>query len=221
MTKGYGQYCPMSRALDVLGERWTMLILRDMLVGSTRFNELSRGLPGLSRSLLTKRLRSLERAGLVERLRGAYRLTEAGEALRPIVFSLGEWGARWMFGEPDPDELDAELLVWWMHGRLDVTHLPEGRSVLHVRFHDDSRLFWIVVEDGDASVCHSDPGFGVDVTITSDLASLYAVWLGREPLKAALRDGRIEFTGPPALTRKMPGVLMLSPMAGLVGDAAT
>lgn len=219
MTGGYGQYCPISRSLEVLGERWTLLILRDMLVGSSRFNELARGLPRLSRSLLTKRLRRLERAGLVERVRGEYLLTEAGEDLRPIVFSLGEWGARWMFGDPDPDELDAELLVWWMHGRLDTTHLPEGRNVLHVRFNDDRRMFWIVVEDGDASVCHSDPGFDVDVTITADVEALYSVWLGRDPLKSAMREGRIEFAGAKALTRRMPDVLQLSPVAGIVRDA--
>src|SRR5581483_11757477 len=97
---GYGQYCPVSRAVDLLGERWTMLIVRDLLVGTHHFNDLARGLPGLSRSLLSKRLRRLQDADLVERLDGEYRLTEAGEALRPIVFGLGEWAAHWIFGDP-------------------------------------------------------------------------------------------------------------------------
>ena len=121
---GYGQYCPVSRALDVLGERWSLLILRDLLVGTTRFNDLARGLPGLSRSLLTKRLRQFERAGLVERAGSHYLLTECGRELEPIVFGLGQWGARWTFGDPDPDELDAEVLVWWMHKRLDTSGSP-------------------------------------------------------------------------------------------------
>src|SRR5215831_17193945 len=103
--RGYGQYCPIARALDVLGERWSLLILRDMLVGTSRFNDLARGLPGLSRSLLSKRLRQFERAGLVERLDGAYVLSDAGRELEPIVFGLGAWGARWTFGEPTADEL--------------------------------------------------------------------------------------------------------------------
>jgi DNA-binding HxlR family transcriptional regulator len=216
---GYGQYCPISRAVDVLGERWTLLIVRDMLVGTTRFNDLARGLPGLSRSLLTKRLRQLERAGLVERLDGKYLLTESGRALQPIVFGFGEWAARYMFGDPNPDELDAELLVWWMHTRLDTSELPDRRIVFHVRFTDDPRRFWIVIDADGPSVCLSDPGFDVDVTIRADLASLYKVWLGRTPLGEALRDGGVEFEGPSALTRRMPGVLRLSQVAPAVSAA--
>lgn len=217
---GYGQYCPISRALDALGERWSLLIVRDMLVGTTRFNELARGLPGLSRSLLAKRLRQLERSGLVERAGGQYLLTESGRELEPIVFGLGEWGARWTFGDPEAGELDAELLVWWMHKRLDTASLPGKRQVFQVRFTDDRRLFWIVVESGVPSVCRTDPGFEVDVTIVSDVGSLYQVWLGRLPVKDAVRSGRLEFAGASALTRRMPAVLRLSPVAGAVTSAA-
>jgi DNA-binding HxlR family transcriptional regulator len=213
---GYGQYCPISRALDVLGERWTLLIVRDLLIGTTRFNDLARGLPGLSRSLLTKRLRQLERAGIVEHLDGEYLITEAGRGLEPIVFGLGEWGARWTFGDPDPEELDAQLLVWWMHTRLDTSHLPGRRNVLRLRFTDDPRLFWVVIEAGTPSVCLVDPGFDVDVTVTSDLRSLYQVWLGRVPIQDAIRAGRVAFEGPAPLTRRMPSVLQLSPIAEVV-----
>jgi len=216
---GYGQYCPISRALDVLGERWTMMILRDMLTGTTRFNDLARGLPGLSRSLLTKRLRQLERAGIVERLDGQYLLTESGRELEPIVFGIGEWGARWTFGDPDPDELDPELLLWWMHTRLDTTELPDRRVVLQVRFTDHLPRYWLVVEGGAASVCLSDPGYEVDVTITSDVSTLYQVWLGHLAIKRALRDGRLVFDGPSALVRRMPAVLQLSPVAETVRAA--
>lgn len=215
-TSGYGQYCPITRALDVLGERWSLLIIRDMLVGGSRFNDLARGLPGLSRSLLSKRLKQFEDVGLVEHVGGEYLLTDAGQDLESIVFGLGEWGARWMFGDPDPDELDAELLVWWMHRRLDTSVLPGDRQVLHVRFTDDPRLFWIVVEAGEPSVCLDDPGFDVDVTVTSDVSSLYQVWLGRTPLKSALRSGRLEFLGPTAFTRRMGQVFRLSPVAAMV-----
>ncbi|WP_054813959.1 winged helix-turn-helix transcriptional regulator [Nocardia arizonensis] len=212
-NQSYGQYCPISRALDVLGDRWSLLILRDLFIGSTRFNDLARGLPGLSRSLLTKRLRQFERAGLVEKIYGDYLLTEAGRDLEPILFGLGAWGARWTFGEPDPAELDADLLVWWMHTRLDTSSFPGRRQVLAVRFTDDIRRYWIVVERGDPSVCTTDPGYPVDVTITSDVASLYQVWLGRIPLSHAQRTGRVSFAGPPALTRRMSEVLRLSPVA--------
>jgi DNA-binding HxlR family transcriptional regulator len=213
---GYGQYCPISRALELLGERWTLMIVRDLLVGTTRFNDLARGLPGLSRSLLSKRLRQLERAGLVEKLDGEYLLTEAGRDLQPLVFGFGEWGAKWTFGDPDPVELDPELLVWWMHTRIDATELPDRRCVLQLLFSDAPERFWLVVESGEASVCVSDPGYEVDVVIRSDLASLYEVWLGRVPLRKALRDGRVEFSGPSALTRRMPAVLQLSPVAEIV-----
>ena len=211
---GYGQYCPIARALDVLGERWSLLILRDMLVGTTRFNDLCRGLPGLSRSLLTKRLRQFERAGLVERL-----LTDAGRQLEPIVFGIGEWGAQWTFGDPDPEELDPDVLVWWMHKRLDTSPFPGRRHVLHIRFSDDPRLYWIVIEQGVPSVCLTEPGFEVDVTITSDLATLHQVWLGRLPVKDALKADRLEFEGPTALTRRMPNALRLSPVAEFVRAA--
>ncbi len=213
---GHGQYCPVSRAVDLLGERWTMLIVRDLLVGTTRFNDLARGLPGLSRSLLTKRLRQLERAGLVNRLDGEYHLTEAGEALRPVLFGLGEWSARWIFGDPRPSELDAALLVWWMHTRIDATKLPARRIVLHVRFADDPHRYWIVVDANGPSVCDVDPGFEVDVTITADIATLHRVWLGREPMTQAVRSGGLAFEGPRALTSRMPEVLKLSAMAEVV-----
>ncbi|MFD6270756.1 winged helix-turn-helix transcriptional regulator [Nocardia asteroides] len=216
---GYGQYCPISRALDVLGERWSLLILRDLFVGTTRFNDLARGLPGLSRSLLAKRLRQFERAGLIEKLGTDHLLTEAGAQLEPILFGLGEWGARWTFGEPREDELDAALLVWWMHTRVDTSGFPGRRHVLHVRFTDDVRRYWIVVEGGTPSVCETDPGYPVDVTIGADVAALYEVWLGRMPLSHAQRTGRLRFIGAPALTRRMPLVLRLSPVAGYVRDA--
>jgi DNA-binding HxlR family transcriptional regulator len=215
----YDQYCPIARALDVIGDRWTLLIVRDLVVGTTRFNDLARGLPGLSRSLLTKRLRQLERDNLVERVDGEYLLTEAGKELQPIVMGIGEWGAKWTFGDPDPAELDSELLVWWIHGRLNVSELPDRRFVLQIRFTDDRKLFWVIVESGDASVCLTDPGYEVDVTVTSDLASLYQVWLGSAPLIDAMRSGQVVFDGDKAFTRRMPAVFQLSPVSDIVQNA--
>ncbi|CAM4162240.1 winged helix-turn-helix transcriptional regulator [Nocardia ninae] len=217
-TPGYGQYCPISRALDVLGERWSLLILRDLLLGTARYNDLARGLPGLSRSLLAKRLRQFERAGLVEKVGSAYLLTAAGRELEPILFGLGEWGARWAFGDPQQAELDPAVLVWWMHTRLDTSSFPGKRHVLAVRFTDVPHRFWIVVESGVPSVCAADPGYPVDVTIISDVGSLYLVWLGRLPVIQAIRTGRLSFAGPSALTRRMPSVLRLSPMAPYTGS---
>jgi DNA-binding HxlR family transcriptional regulator len=212
----YGQYCPIARAVEVLGERWSLLILRDMLVGTTHFNDLARGLPGLSRSLLSKRLRQFEAVGIVERHDSEYLLTDAGRELEPVVFGLGAWGAAWAFGEPVKQELDPDRLVWWMHTRLDTSGLPGRRQIFHIRFTDDRRQYWIMVEDGTPSVCVTDPGFDVNVTITSDRSSLYQVWLGRLPLREALRAGRVAFDGSSTFVRRMPSVLQLSPTAPLV-----
>jgi len=213
---GYGQYCPIAYAVEILGERWTLLIVRDMLVGATRFNGLARGLPGLSRSLLTKRLRRLEQAGLVERLDGEYLLTDCGKELEPIVFGLGGWGAKWVFDEPDPSELDAELLLWWIHTRLDISFLPSRRVVLHFVFDDDARQFWMVIERGEPSLCKTDPGFPIDVMVSSDTRTLYEVWLGRRPVVSAIRAETLRFDGQTALVRRMPDVMQLSPVAEIV-----
>jgi DNA-binding HxlR family transcriptional regulator len=213
---GYGQYCPISRAVEVLGERWTVLIVRDLLCGTSRFNDLARGLPGLSRSLLTRRLRQLEQAGVVERVDGEYLLTPAGQDLRGVVFGLGEWSARWQFGDPTDRELDPELLMWWVHDRLDFSPLPDRRIVLGFRFPDVARRFWIVKDTAGPSVCSADPGYDVDVHVESDLALLYKVFLGRTDLRQAVRDGSLSFHGPRALVRRMPEVLQLSVMAPVV-----
>jgi DNA-binding HxlR family transcriptional regulator len=214
--KPYGQYCPISRAVEVLGERWSLLIVRDLLCGATRFNDLARCNPRLSRTLLAKRLRQLERAGIVDHMGDEYHLTPAGHGLRPIVFGLGEWGARWQFGEPRDDELDPQLLMWWVHGKLDFTNLPDRRIVLAFRFADRLERFWIVRDASGPSVCDVDPGFEVDATVRTDLSTMYQVWLGKLDLRAALRSGRVEVDGEPAIVRRLPGVLELSPMAPAV-----
>ncbi len=210
---GYGQYCPISRAVEVLGERWTMLIVRDLLCGMTRFNELSRGNPKLSRTLLSKRLRQLEQAGIVDHIGDEYLLTPAGEDLRPIVMGLGEWGAKYQFDDPRESELDPELLMWWVHTRLDYSVLPDQRFVFEFRFRDDSRRFWILRDSEGPSICLHDPGFGVDATIVSTLPTMYRVWLGKLDLRAALRSGNVEMFGSSGVVRRLPDVLQLSPIA--------
>ena len=217
---GYGQYCPIARAVEVLGERWSLLIVRDLLCGHTRFNDLARGNPRLSRSLLAKRLRQLERAGVVERLDGEYVLSRAGEDLRRVVFGLGEWGAKWQFGDPHDDELDPELLVWWVHDRLDFSVLPDRRIVSEFAFRGERRRFWVVKDASGPSVCTHPPGVEVDVHVNADLDAIYQVWLGRLDLRAAVRAGSVELHGAAALVRRMPEVFLLSPVAPLVAAAA-
>lgn len=216
----YGQYCPISRALDVLGERWSLLIIRDMLVGATRFNDLARGLPGLSRTLLSKRLQQFVEEGLVDKVGSEYHLTQAGRELEPVVFGIGEWGAKWSFEDPMPEELDSELLLWWIHTRLDTNGLPGRRQVFHFRFSDDPKLFWIVVEDGVPSLCKDDPGYDVHMTVSTDVATLYKVWEARIGLRDALRSGTLEVTGERAYTRRLGEILRFSPVAPIVGAAS-
>lgn len=217
----YGQYCPISRAADVLGDRWTIHIVRDLLTGTTRFNELIRGNPGLSRALLSRRLDQLVRAGIVQHGEdGTYTLTKAGQDLRPVVFGLAEWGAAWAFGDPEPDELDPDLLVWWLHQRLDPGEEPRRRFTIHVQFRDHQRQYWIVLEN-DASVCLSDPGFAVDVTIRATLAALYRVYVGRTTMRAARRDGEVELVGSTAAVRRFGQVFRPSPVAEIVAAATS
>jgi DNA-binding HxlR family transcriptional regulator len=217
--RGYGQYCPITRAVEVLGERWSLLIVRDLLCGATRFNELARGNPRLSRTLLSKRLRQLERAGIVDHVGDEYLLTPAGEDLRTLVFGFGDWGAKWCFDDPRESELDPELLMWWVHGRLDFSKLPGDRIVIEFRFRDRRERFWILKDSQGPSVCTHDPGFGVDATVDTDLSTMYQVWLGKLALRDALRAGRITMTGGSAVVRRLPGALELSPIAGVVAAA--
>ena len=214
----YAQYCPIVRAVEVLGERWTLLLVREMLNGASRFNDLARGLPGLSRALLARRLRQMEAAGLVVRGEGGYVLTPAGEDLRPLVFGLAEWGARHAFGDPRPEELDPEVLMWWLHGRIDTSELAR-RAVVQVEIADRRRVFWLVIEPGDASVCYTDPGFEVDAVLRSDLATMYRMWEGEIDLLDAVKAGSIEFSGPRWIVAGLPRWLQLSPVAPYVQAA--
>jgi DNA-binding HxlR family transcriptional regulator len=218
-VRTYAQCCPIVRAVEVLGERWTLLVLREQLTGARRFNEIARGLPGLSRALLTRRLRQLEAAGLVRRADdGGYDLTPAGEDLRPVVFGLADWGARHMFGDPRPEELDPETLMWWFHGRIDTAEV-DRRATVQVEISDHRRLFWLVIEPEDASVCHTDPGYDVDAVLRSDLATLYRFWEGEVDLLDAVRSGDAELSGSRWVVAGLPRWLMLSPVAPIVRAA--
>lgn len=224
----YGQYCPMARALEVLGDRWTLLIVRDLLSGPLHFNELERGLPGISRTLLSQRLRWLQQAGLLDRHGGAtgravtYELTLAGRDLQPVVNALVEWGAQWSFGEPHPEELDPLLLLWWMRNGMDCERLPQRRVVVEFSFrgtgaHTDR--YWLLLEHDDRSICLKPPGFETDVIVRADLAAMYQVWLGRITFAEALRDALIVVDGTPALVRAFPRWFTLSPTAGVIKAA--
>jgi DNA-binding HxlR family transcriptional regulator len=205
--RSYAQYCPIAKASEVLGDRWTLLIVRELLGGARGFNELQRGLPGISRSVLADRLRSLERAEIVERRTGpkgrtlGYRLTLAGRDLEPVVQALGEWGVTWSFTDPRPEELDPDLLIVWMARHVDRQQLPGGRIVVQFDFRDPARRYWMVLEPSEVSVCLQHPGFDVDLKVTADTATLYRIYLGRAELRAAMQTPKLAISGPKALER--------------------
>ena len=205
--RSYAQYCPVAKASEILGDRWTLLIVREMLGGACGFNELQRGLPGISRSVLTDRMRSLERAEIVERRTGPsgktleYRLTPAGRDLQPVVQALGEWGVTWSFTDPHPDELDPDLLIVWMARRVDREQLPSDRTVVQFDFRNPARRYWMVLEPAEVSVCLQHPGFDVDLEVRVNTATLYRVYLGRVELGGAMRAGDLTLNGPTALQR--------------------
>jgi DNA-binding HxlR family transcriptional regulator len=212
----YGQYCPISRSAQLLGDRWTIHIIRDLLTGTSRFNELIRGNPGLSRALLSRRLRQLQTAGVVEqRHDGTYHLTDSGRDLEPVVFGLATWGARWTFGEPAAEELDPDLLLWWLHRQMDTTKLPGPRFTVYVPFTDHPKRYWIVVEQ-DASLCLADPGFDVDVTLRTDRASLYRTYLGHVSLAEAQKAGSVELDGSQKAVKAFFDAFRQSPVASIV-----
>jgi DNA-binding HxlR family transcriptional regulator len=216
----YRQYCPVARASEILADRWTPLILRELLAGSCHFNAIERGLPGISRSLLAARLRHLENAGVVTRRTGdrqnvtAYELTEAGRDLGRVIDRLGAWGVKWAFGEPKPEELDPALLLWKMHQRVHRARLPPRRITIEFDFAGrGGRRLWMVLEPRDISVCLRPPGFDPDLIVRSELSLFCRVWLGYVEFGEALRNGSIVVEGPPALARELPRWFMWSPMA--------
>ena len=219
----YRQYCPVARASEILADRWTPLIVRELILGSRRFNQIERGLPGISRSMLTSRLRDLEDSGVIERLPGVkgmeYHLTEAGHDLKTVIETLGAWGVRWAFGEPQPDELDAGLLVWRIHQRINRELLPDRRTVVEFDFTGPrGRRVWLLLERREVSVCVTPPGFDSDLIVRADLALFYRVWLGRMEYDSATRCGALVVDGPPALAKQLPRWFMWSPMARFVRE---
>lgn len=228
-SKGYGQFCPVSIAAEVLTERWTLLVLREMLSGSTRFNDLHRGVPLMSASLLSQRLRDLEFAGLIEREplptgKGfSYHLTESGEALKPIVFGIGLWAVRYMHTQYSPENLDPSLLMWdmrrWIRGDL----MPAGKVVIRFDLPDapaSKRHYWMIKEDDEPEIdlCLFDPGFPVNLVVTSPLATLTRIWMGDIQAETAVRNQQISLDGDPAVRMSFYDWIGLSPFVHL--DAA-
>jgi DNA-binding HxlR family transcriptional regulator len=216
MGTSYRQFCPVAKAMELLDERWTLLIVRELVIGSEHFNELRRGVPRMSPTLLSKRLSQLVGAGVVDRHPdGRYVLTAAGHELRPVVEALGLWGTRWI-GELGDADLDPKLLMWDMHRNVDADAVPPGRTVVGFRFPDaptGSRTWWLVISAEGTDVCDVDPGHEVAVTVTGRLRSLTEVWRGDRTWTEVIGAGELVVTGPTELRRALPDWFTLSTFA--------
>jgi DNA-binding HxlR family transcriptional regulator len=220
----YHQFCPVAMAAEILCTRWTVVLLRELLAGNTRFNGLRRGLPRISPALLSQRLKELEGAGIVERRPIAaepgafeYHLTPAGQELGPLVESFGRWGQRWVSSELSLKRLDATLLVWDMHRNLRLDPPPSSRQVVKIAFTDappNEKHFWLVATpDQCVDFCRVDPGHDVDLYVHAELSALTAVWMGLKPFAEAVEEERVRMTGERSLVAAFPRWLKLSPFA--------
>ncbi len=221
---GYGQFCPVAMAAEVLCTRWTVLIVRELSAGSTRFNELRKGVPRMSPALLSKRLKELETWGIVERLAeekgtgSAYRLTSAGQELWPVIESMGVWGQRWLEGQLSLKNLDPSLLMWDMRRNLDPTPIPPRRVVIQFLYRDvppGKQKWWLIVDNGEADLCWTDPGFDVDLYVVSDLRAVTAIWMGIATVQGEVEAGRLELMGDKDVANSMQQWLGLSPFAAV------
>jgi DNA-binding HxlR family transcriptional regulator/putative sterol carrier protein len=208
----YGQFCPVAKATELLGEKWTILILRELFLGTHRYNEFQRALSRISPSLLTKRLKQLEAAGIIVRkpMQGRkgheYYLTPVGKELAPIVEHLATWGMRWARGHLDDDELDVEFLMWDIQRRLQTDQLADGETVLCFIFDGLTKFnnWWLVIRDGEVDLCTENPGKDVDLYVKTTLRDLVDIWNGDVDIDAALASERIKPQGNAELAKSMP-----------------
>jgi DNA-binding HxlR family transcriptional regulator len=218
----YGQFCPVAMAAEVFCTRWTALVLREILCGSTRFNDIRRGVPRMSPTLLSKRLKELQKSGIIytkpARHAGGvdYMLTQAGEDLRPIVMSLGIWGQRWVESKLSLKNLDPSLLMWDMRRHLDPTPLPEKLCTIQFEFPElgsGRRHWWLIIDKGQVDLCLVDPGHEVDLTVRGSLRAMTAIWMGVSTIEKEVKAGTIDVEGDPKIARSMAKWLGLSPFA--------
>lgn len=213
MSIRYGQFCPIAKAAEVLGERWTILLFRELLLGTKRYSDFQRALSQISPTLLTKRLNQLVEIGLVEKKtapgqpRAEYRLTAAGRELQPVISGLGKWGMKWARGQMGDDELDVQMLMFDFCRRLDAAELPAPQAVIGFSFPGLQKFahWWIIIEaDRERELCVDHPRRTVDLQVRTDVRTMAEIWAGDTPIAAARRDGRLHLSGDPALARTLP-----------------
>jgi DNA-binding HxlR family transcriptional regulator len=218
---GYGQFCPVAKAMELLDERWTVLVVRELLAGSTHFNDLRRGVPKMSPSLLSKRLQTLTRAGVVERSevdgRTIYTLTECGRELVSVVESLGAWSVRWMSDLVEKD-LDPSVLMWDIRRTIALEQWPRARTVVAFRLTGappKASSWWLMVADGGAEVCDFDPGYEAAATVSTSLRTLSQIWRGDQSWQRAMLDGSVSIDAPREVARAVPTWIGQSSLAAV------
>jgi DNA-binding HxlR family transcriptional regulator len=218
---GYGQFCPVAKAMELLDERWTVLVVRELLAGSTHFNDLRRGVPKMSPTLLSKRLQTLTRAGVVERSevdgRSIYTLTECGRELVSVVEALGAWSVRWM-GDLVEKDLDPSVLMWDIRRTIPLAQWPRGRTVVAFRLTGappKASSWWLMVADGGAEVCDFDPGYEVAATVSTSLRTLSQIWRGDQSWQRALLDGSVSIDARREARRAVPTWIGQSALAAV------
>lgn len=223
----YGQFCPVALGAEIFAERWTPLILRELLMGGRRFSDIHRGVPRISRNLLTQRLHSLQRSGIIEQIPAhvghgqEYRLTVAGRELAPVIDALGTWGYRWASKDLADEHLDPDFLMWALRRMVRIDALPEERVVLLFRFRRyRDRLFWLVLQRPEADLCLFDPGYEVSLEIDAEVEALARVCLGHLGLLEAMRDGGVEVHGAPHHRNALPSWLGVTRFAALARTAS-
>ena len=223
----YGQFCPVALGAEIFAERWTPLILRELLLGERSFSEIHRGVPRISKNLLAQRLESLRASGIVERFcnegerKHVYRLTAAGRALGPVIDALGTWGYNWASKDLEDDHLDPDFLMWSLRRMVRVDALPDERVVVAFRFrkHDD-RLYWLVLKRPDVDLCLEDPGYDVSLEVEGTVSALARVCLGHIDLPHAVRSGDIDVRGAPRHRSELSKWLGVTRFAALGASAA-
>lgn len=224
-TQSYHQFCPVAMAAEILGSRWTIVLLRELCAGSTRFNELRRGVPRMSPALLTKRLRELQAHGIVERRlirknpdSHEYVLTQAGQDLREVIWGIGIWGQHWVESRPSLENTDPDLLMWDMRRNIRSEMMPERRVTVQFVYRDQpkaKRDWWMICDPGsEPDLCSVDPGFDVDLFVQTDLRSMTAIWMGLDSVSQARDEDRLILVGDTAVASGMQGWLGLSPFSG-------
>lgn len=220
--KTYGQFCPLAQATQLLCERWTLLVVRELIAGSTRFNELQKGVPLMSATLLSMRLRQLLEAGVISRSGGKgnyiYELTSAGVELRPVIELLGVWGHRWARSNLSEGDLDAGLLMWDMRRSVDTGIFPAHRVVVQFEYPDapeGGKHWWLVSENGEIDLCLNDHGYDVDIFIRCSLKTMTSVWVCEQDFDDAVAKAGIEVMGEPGLVSRLQQWLRSSPLSRL------